>query len=116
MLIKKINDVPAQDVKMDGAKDVKVRVLFGPADGAPTFAMRVFELAPGGHTPFHTHPFEHEVMALDGDIAVVTEAGDKPLAQGDVVLVAPDEKHQFKNLSPTKSTRFMCLVPIAYQK
>lgn len=116
MLIKKISDVPPQDVKMDGAKDVKVRVLFGPADNAPTFAMRIFELAPGGHTPFHTHPFEHEVVILDGDIAVVTESGDHLVEKSDVVLVPPDEKHQFKNRSNAKPARFMCLVPIAYQK
>lgn len=116
MLIKNIDEVPLQDVNMDGAKDVKVRVLFGPSDHAPTFAMRVFELAPGGHTPFHTHPFEHEAVLLAGDIAVVTEQGDTPLKQGDVILVPPDEKHQFKNRSNTKPARFMCLVPIAYQK
>lgn len=116
MIIKKIGDVPLQDVNMEGAKDVKVRVVFGPADNAPTFAMRVFELAPGGHTPFHTHPFEHEAIALTGDIAAVTEQGEHPLENGDVLLVAPDEKHQFKNLSDTKPASFMCLVPIEYQK
>ena len=116
MIIKNIDQVPLQDVNMEGAKDVKVRVLFGPADNAPTFAMRVFEMAGGGHTPFHTHPFEHEAMLLDGDIAIVTEEGDRPLQKGDVILVPPDEKHQFKNLSDTHNARFMCLVPIEYQK
>ena len=116
MIIKNIDQVLLQDVNMEGAKDVKVRVLFGPADNAPTFAMRVFEMAGGGHTPFHTHPFEHEAVLLDGDIAIVTEEGNRPLQKGDVILVPPDEKHQFKNLSETESARFMCLVPIAYQK
>jgi len=116
MIIKNIDQVPLQDVDMDGAKDVKVRVLFGPADDAPTFAMRVFELAPGGHTPHHTHDFEHEVLLLDGDIAVVTEDGDRPLQKGDVLLVAPNDPHQFKNRSDTACASFMCLVPIAYQK
>lgn len=116
MIIKKIQDVPAQDVNMEGAKDVKMRVLFGPADKAPTFAMRVFELASGGHTPFHTHPFEHEAVVLDGDIAAVTENGEKPLDKGDVLLIVPNEKHQFKNRSQTKPASFICLVPIAYQK
>ena len=116
MIIKKIDDVPMQDVKMEGAKDVKVRVLFGPADEAPTFSMRVFELAPGGHTPFHTHSFEHEAVILDGDIAIVTEDGDKPVNEGDVLLIMPGDKHQFKNLSNTQGARFMCLVPVEYQK
>ena len=116
MIIKKIDDVPMQDVNMEGAKDVRVRVILGPDDGVPTFAMRVFELAPSGHTPFHTHSFEHEVIVMNGDIAVVTEAGDKPLDKGDVLLIMPGDKHQFKNLSNTQDARFMCLVPIEYQK
>ncbi len=116
MLIKKIDDIAASEVKMDGVRGASVRVVFGPADGAPTFAMRVFELAGDGHTPFHTHAFEHEVMILEGEMAVVTEEGTKPLAVGDMLLVAGDEKHQFQNLSADKRARFMCMVPVEYQK
>jgi len=116
MMIKNMQQVPAQPVVMDGAKDVTVRVLIGPQDHAPTFAMRLFELAPGGHTPFHTHGFEHEVIILGGDIAVITEQGPTPVKKGDVLLVAPNELHQFKNQSDKLPAQFICLVPIAYQK
>ena len=116
MLLKKIKEVEAVDVEMDGVKDVKVRVLFGPADGAPTFAMRVFEMAPGGHTPYHEHPFEHEAVILEGEIAMVTKDGKSPVGFGDVIMVEPGEVHQFKNLSDTKGASFMCLVPVEYQK
>ncbi|HOK94973.1 MAG TPA: cupin domain-containing protein [Anaerohalosphaeraceae bacterium] len=116
MIIKKMTDVRLQDVTMDGAENVKVRVLFGPADQVPTFAMRLFELGPGGHTPFHSHPFEHEVVVLDGDIAAVDESGPHPVQMGQVLLVMPNEKHQFINRSGTHPARFLCLVPAAYQK
>lgn len=116
MLHKKINDIPPVPVKMDGVKDATVRVVFGPGDDAPTFAMRIFELAPKGHTPFHTHDFEHEVMILQGQIAVRTENGDIRPDIGDALLVLPAEKHQFLNTSDTAPARFMCLVPIEYQK
>lgn len=116
MLIKRPQDVAAVDVDMEGAKDVKVRVLIGPADQAPTFAMRIFELAPQGHTPYHEHAFEHEVMILSGDIAIVTPEGDQPVQVGDVAFIAPNDKHQFKNRSTTDPASFMCLVLIAYQK
>lgn len=116
MLIKNIESVFAAKVEMEGAQGASVRVIFGPADNAPTFAMRVFDLAPAGHTPFHTHNFEHEAVILEGDIALVTEQGEKPVKKGDMVLVMPNEKHQFKNRSTTTTARFMCLVPIAYQK
>ena len=42
------------------AKDVIGRVVVGKADGADNFCMRIFELAPGGYTPRHAHPWEHE--------------------------------------------------------
>jgi quercetin dioxygenase-like cupin family protein len=116
MIIKNMQQVAAQPVAMEGAKDVTVRVLIGPKDEAPTFAMRLFELAPGGHTPYHDHDFEHEVIILEGDIAVVTAYGPKTLQKNDVLLVAPNEQHQFKNLSVNAPARFICLVPIAYQK
>jgi quercetin dioxygenase-like cupin family protein len=116
MIIKKATDIAVSPVQMDGAKDVSVRVIFGPNDKAPAFAMRIFEMDGGGHTPFHTHPFEHEVVILSGEIAVVTETGSKPLNVGDMLLVMPNEQHQFKNLSATQKASFMCLIPIAYQK
>jgi quercetin dioxygenase-like cupin family protein len=116
MIIKNINTVPANDVKMEGAENVKVRVVFGPADNAPTFALRIFELGPAGHTPFHAHPFEHEAVILDGDIAAVSDSGEKPLQKGDALLIPGNEMHQFKNRSKTQPALFMCLVPVAYQK
>lgn len=115
MIIKDPNDVPRTPVAMEGAKDVQVRVLLGPADGAPTFAMRIFDVAPSGHTPYHDHDFEHEVVILSGDVAIVSAEGERPVKPGDVALITPGESHQFKNRSQTEPASFMCLVPIAYQ-
>lgn len=102
--------VESQPVDMEGAVDCRIRWLIGKAEGAPTFAMRQFEVGVGGHTPCHSHPYEHEVFVLEGQ-GVVSEAGEhKPLRAGDVVYVQPDEVHQFLNTgdSPLK---FLCLVP-----
>ncbi len=115
MIIKKKGEVAPVEVQMEGAEDVSVRVLFGPKDKAPTFAMRQFELAPGGHTPHHTHPFEHQIVCLAGRIAVVSEDGETPVTPGDVALVMPDELHQFRNISDTESATMLCFVPIEYQ-
>ena len=115
MIIKHRHDVPAVDVSMEGAKDVQVRVLLGPDDQTPTFAMRVFDFAPGGHTPYHDHPFEHEILILSGNITIVTPEGEQPVRVDDVIYVAPNETHQFKNRSGSEPASMMCLVPIAYQ-
>jgi quercetin dioxygenase-like cupin family protein len=116
MIVKNTSDVPLQQVNMDGARDVKVKVVFGPADKAPNFAMRIFELAPGGHTPFHSHPFEHEAVILEGRIASVSSAGTTEHEINDALLIFPGEEHQFRNLSANEPAKFMCLVPVEYQK
>ena len=51
-------------VEMEGASGCKVRSLVGEGDGAPNFAMRQFEVEPGGHTPRHHHPYEHESLRI----------------------------------------------------
>ena len=117
MLIKKIDEVPPVPVRMEGVKDVTMRLLFGPSDKAPTFAMRVFELDKLGHTPYHDHPFEHQVVILEGDVRILNEREEEtPLAPGDVLMVLPGEKHQFRNGSDQAPARFICLVPIEYQQ
>ena len=102
-------------LEMEGAKDVTVKVLFGPKDNAPTFAMRLFEIAPQGHTPHHTHPFEHEIVVMEGDITLVSDQGDKVLNVGDVAMVMAGEKHQFRNDSESKPAKMLCFVPVEYQ-
>ena len=110
MKVNSCQQVPQQPVEMEGSHGCQVRWLLGQADGAPNFAMRQFEVAPGGYTPRHSHPYEHEVFVLEGR-GVVYEA-DQPheLKAGDVVLVRPDEVHQFRNTSD-KPLKFLCLVP-----
>ena len=47
MQLKKLLEVPANEVTMEGAAGCRVRQLVGEKDRAPTFAMREFEVAPG---------------------------------------------------------------------
>jgi quercetin dioxygenase-like cupin family protein len=72
--------------------------------------MRVFEIAPGGYTPRHDHGWEHEVLVLAGEGVVWSEDGEQRLVEGDTVLVAPGEKHQFRNEGDAVF-RFVCLIP-----
>ena len=110
MLVKDYRDVRQDDVDAEGAAGVKIRRLIAKDDGAPNFAMREFELEPGGHTPFHAHDWEHEVYVLAGRGVVVSEAGEKELRLGTAVLVPPGEMHNFKNTG-SEPFRFLCVVP-----
>ena len=103
-------DVEAEKVP-EPAVDVKVRWLITRETGAPNFAMRLFEMGPGGSTPRHTHPWEHEVFILSGAGVVTSEEGDKPFKPWDVVFVPPDEEHQFRNTG-NEVVKFLCLIPL----
>ncbi len=110
MKIKSATDVPAEAVEMQAAAGVRMRMLIGPDDGAPNFNMRMFELAPGGHTPLHSHAWEHEVYVLEGQAEVRSGAATHQARAGTCVFVRPDEQHQFRNAG-TGQLRFLCLVP-----
>ena len=110
MHVQRVVDVPQQDVEMEGAAGCQVRQLLGGNVNAPNFAMREFEVAPGGHTPRHFHSYEHEVFVLSGQGLVVDGDQERPLAPGDVVYVAPDDVHQFRNTGD-EPMRFLCLIP-----
>ncbi len=110
MKVRSAQQVDEQPVMMEGAVGCTVRWLLDPRDGAPNFAMRQFEVAPGGHTPLHHHPYEHEVYVLEGRGTVLQGDHAHELKAGDVVLVEPDELHQFRNTGDSP-LRFLCLVP-----
>lgn len=101
--------VAAQEVE-EGAEGVKIRWLITGEDGAPNFAMRHFEIAPGGHTPHHAHAWEHEVFILTGRGKVVGPDGETPLEAGTVVLVPGSEEHHFETVGQEPMT-LLCLVP-----
>ncbi len=95
---------------MEGTSGCSVRWLIGKSDGAENFAMRQFEVAPGGFTPRHSHPYEHEVYVLEGQGIVVEGDTQHEIKSGDVIYVVPDEIHQFKNESESP-LKFLCLIP-----
>ena len=112
MKVNHYQQIESQAVDMEGAEGCRVRWLIGENDKAPNFAMRQFEVAPGGHTPRHQHPYEHEVFVLEGEGMVLEGDRQHPLRTGDVVYVQPDEVHQFRNTSD-QPLKFLCLVPNA---
>lgn len=105
------NDIPKKPVEVEGAKNVEMRLLIGKPDNAPTFAMRMFEVQPGGQTPLHTHPHEHEIFVLDGHGVVVFNGQTSPIGSEDVILMPGGAEHCFKNTSDVP-LRFLCMVPI----
>ena len=103
-------DIPAKPMEMEGAQGVIKRLVQGPDDGVPTAAFRVFTMEPGGHTPFHTHPWEHQNLVLEGTGVIRTDSGEVPVSVGATALILPGEPHGFRNTGDTPFS-ILCIVP-----
>lgn len=91
------------------------RVLIGPEQGATNFVMRLFTLGEGGCSPYHTHPWEHEVFILSGKGTVKSADGDTAVSAGGFVYVPPMEEHQFLNAG-SEPFEFLCIVPASSEE
>jgi quercetin dioxygenase-like cupin family protein len=103
-------DVEPKQVRADRdgnpAEGTSVQVM---VPEGPNFVLRVFTLGPGGRTPLHAHPWEHEVYVLAGKGRTAGES-TFDLTPGDAVYVAPSEEHSFLNAGGD-DLRFICVVP-----
>lgn len=85
--VKNYREIKAEPVLNEPG--VAVRWLVSELEEEPRFAMRLYEIEPGGATTAHVHYWEHEVFVLDGNGAVIGEEGEIPLGEGDIVYVPP---------------------------
>lgn len=109
----KKSEVPARTYDdAPAVRGVEKRILIGPHQGAPRFVMRHFTIAPGGYSPEHSHPWEHEVYVLSGRGRIRFSDGAAEVGPGDFVLVSPMDKHQFQN-ADGEPFEFICVVPLS---
>jgi quercetin dioxygenase-like cupin family protein len=107
-------DIEAKDAE-GGSSKLKIRWLITKETGAKNFAMRLLEMEAGGHSPLHSHNWEHEVFILEGEGLVVGEEDEKNFKAGDFIFIPQNEKHQLKNTSK-KAVKFLCLIPYKENK
>ena len=112
MKVAHTSEVAKTSVNMEGAEGVEIQWLLGKDDGTPNFAMRLFEVQPGGHTPLHAHPHEHEVFVLEGTGIVMDEGRERPIKAEDAILVPGGCEHNFQNTGDSV-LRFLCLIPFS---
>lgn len=106
------SEVPAE-IFGDEAPGVSIRwVIDEEKDGAPIYALRVIEVAPGGHTPDHTHPFEHENFIMEGKGRVQIEGEWFEVTVGHIVFVPPNTQHTYVNTGD-EPFKFLCGIPVS---
>ncbi|MFK7759340.1 MAG: cupin domain-containing protein [Phycisphaerales bacterium] len=112
-LIRNIHSTPMNAVDMPGVQGAKMAVMVGRGDDAPNFALRSFDVEAGGHTPQHSHDYEHEVYVVSGSGEILLEGQKHPIRGGDVIYVPANEEHQFTvDAESSESLRFLCVVPV----
>jgi len=89
--------------------------LIGKAEKAENFAMRYYELQPGGHSADEHHPYDHGILFVRGAGEVKLGDAVEPIAQGDVVYIAPDEQHQIRNTG-SEVLGWLCIIPARRHK
>ena len=102
--------VAVEEYAHPSARTVTKQVLIGPADGAANFAVRYFEVAPGGASALDEHAHDHGVAIVRGRGSVLLGETEHAVAVGDVVYVSPGERHQFRSVGD-EPLGFLCIVP-----
>lgn len=108
-MIRHRSEMESVAVRMEGAEGVTKRVPVRDGDGWDGWAMRVFEVAPGGHTPRHAHPWLHVNLVLEGSGILFLDGVEHRLEAGDSAVVPANLEHQFSALDTTFS--IVCIVP-----
>jgi len=106
MRIISYREVEAKEVE-EGSR-LKIRWLN--TEGSTIFAVRHFEIEPGGYSPYHSHPWEHEIFVLEGNGTVLGDKEAEAISVGDLISIPAEESHQIKNTG--KSTlKILCMIP-----
>lgn len=110
MKIEKSSSIAKRAVEVEGARDTEIRWLISKEDGAENFAMRMFEIQPGGCTPLHRHRHEHEIFAVEGEGVFVYEGKEYEFSRDYVIFVPGNKEHRFRNTGDS-ILRLLCLIP-----
>lgn len=110
MIVKKYQDIEKNLLEKEGMKNASIRWLIGEDSQAPNFYLRLIELEPGGHSPYHCHQWEHEAYILEGNGRLNSKNESFSLEKGTFALILPEEYHQFENTGNT-TLKFLCIIP-----
>lgn len=92
-------------------KGITRRELSGKRGESQGFHVRYFEIAPGGYSTLEKHEHEHVVIPIRGRGIAQFDCYIYEVGFGDVVYVAPNDPHQFRNPEDaTEPFGFLCIV------
>jgi quercetin dioxygenase-like cupin family protein len=84
-----------------GAEKTHVQYLIDERQGSDRFALRLYTIQKGGHTPLDQHPYEHYVYVLSGwGLLRQSKNSKSPLTElkaKDAIFIPSNAVHQFSN-------------------
>jgi quercetin dioxygenase-like cupin family protein len=100
------------EVLEKGAEKTQVQYLIDDRHGSDRFALRLYTVKKGGHTPLDQHPYEHHVYVMNGEGLLrqskQPNAPLRPLKPGDSLFIPSNAIHQFSNGEDEPFT-FLCV-------
>jgi quercetin dioxygenase-like cupin family protein len=95
-----VANVPLERLEK-GAQETQVQYLIDDRHGSDRFALRIYTVQKGGHTPLDQHPYEHQVYVLSGQgLLRQGKNPDSPLKKlkaRDAIFIPSNAVHQFSN-------------------
>ena len=107
--VKRTEEIEAKPVTAGTATEI--RVLVGPEDGAPNFALRKFSMGAGGGMPLHTNRVEHEQYVLAGRARIRIGDDVHEVAAGHTLYIPAGAPHSYEVVEAP--FEFLCIVPNA---
>lgn len=105
-------NVPIEVLDKKGADRTQVQYLVDDRQGSDRFALRLYTVQKGGHTPLDQHPYEHHVYVMSGEGLLrqskQPNAPHRTLKGGDTLFIPSNAIHQFSNDKDEPFT-FLCV-------
>jgi len=110
MFVKNLKDIEGKEIAGDGIKNVLKRVPVGPEQGWKDNILRVFTIQKEGHTPKHSHDWEHVNYVISGKGTLEMSGEKHEMATGSFAFVPPNVEHQYANTGDDDFV-MICIVP-----
>jgi quercetin dioxygenase-like cupin family protein len=110
MFIKNAEEIEKKEISGDGIKNVLKQVPIGLKEGWKDHTLRVFTIKADGHTPRHSHDWEHINYVISGEGTLEVDGKFHTLSTGAFAVVPPNALHQYSNKGKDDFV-MICIVP-----
>jgi len=110
MIVGNAEKLKGKEIDSTLAKFTTMKVLVSKEEGWEDYVMRLVEVDEGGHTPKHSHPWEHINYVLSGEGEIMIDGKINRVHKDAYAFIPPNALHQFRNTGTTVF-KFICIVP-----